>query len=180
MNLEGSNVLLGISGGIAAYKSPLIVRLLVKAGATVKVVMTDAAQKFVTPITLATVSQNPVGTNQTWLDERNTITHITWAEEAGLVLVAPATANILAKAAHGIADDILSTLLLAATCPKVLVPSMHHQMWANPIVQSNTALLREYGFTILDPDVGDLASGDTGPGRMPEPEAILSALKSLP
>ena len=179
MKLDGTQALLGISGGIAAYKSPGIVRLLVKAGANVRVVMTDAAQQFVTPLTLQTVSQNPIGTNQTWMDANSSITHITWSTEADFVLVAPATANILAKAAHGLADDILSALLLAATCPAILVPSMHHQMWANRIVQDNVARLRDYGFHIIEPESGDLASGDRGPGRMPEPEAIVSALAEI-
>lgn len=180
MNLQGANVLMGISGGIAAYKSPLVVRLLVKAGAQVRVVLTGMAQQFVTPLTLAALSQHEVGTNEKWLDEKTGITHIRWAEEADVALIAPATANILGKAAHGIADDILTSLLLAVTCPVLLVPSMHHQMWNNRVVQGNVSRLRELGFEILEPEVGDLASGDTGPGRMPEPEAIVTALRSLP
>ncbi len=180
MKLSGAQVLLGISGGIAAYKSPLIVRLLVKNGANVRVIMTDSAQNFVTPLTMQALSRHPVGTNDTWMDPNNEITHIEWSTLADLIVIAPATANIVAKAAHGLADDILTSLLLAATCPVVLVPSMHHQMWSNKIVQANVKRLKELGFHIIEPEIGDLASGDFGPGRMPEPEQIVSMLEALP
>ncbi len=179
MKLQGTQILLGITGGIAAYKTPYLVRQLIGSGADVRVVMTRMAQEFVTPVTLQAVSQNQVGTDGNWLDEENAITHIRWAETSDLAVVAPATANCLGKIAAGIADDLLTSLLLAVTCPIVLVPSMHHQMWANPIVQANVTRLREYGFHVLEPAVGELASGDTGPGRMPEPEQIVTALEGV-
>lgn len=179
MQLNDKQILVGVTGGIAAYKCPSIVRLLVKAGASVRVVMTEKAEHFVTPLTLQVVSEHPVGRNVNWMDEKSSITHISWAEEADLMLIAPCTANVLAKAAHGLADDLLTSLLLAVTCPVVLAPAMHHQMWANRVVQDNVARLKVLGFTIIEPAEGPLASGDIGLGRMPEPEQILAALESL-
>ncbi len=179
MKIESKNIILGITGGIAAYKSAMLVRLLKKQSADVRVVMTNSAQKFITPLTMASLSENTVGLhlfNQYPLHE---IRHIEWTEWADLALIGPATANILGKAACGIADDLLSTMILSFQCPVVFAPSMHHQMWSHPAVQKNIEILRNYGYHIIDPAEGDLASGDVGVGRMPEPEEIIQCLQDI-
>jgi phosphopantothenoylcysteine decarboxylase/phosphopantothenate--cysteine ligase len=179
MQLQDKNILLGVTGGIAAYKAALIVRLLRKQSANVRVVMTASAQEFITPLTLATLSENEVGLDLFHQRPLHEVRHIHWAEWAQLALIAPATANLLGKAANGLADDLLSNLLLALQCPVILAPAMHHQMWAHPAVQSNLATLRGYGYHIIEPGEGELASGDVGVGRMREPEAIVQFLLEL-
>ncbi len=179
MNLNEKHVILGVTGGIAAYKSVTLSRLLQKEGATVRVAMTHNATRLVGPLTFETLTGYPVGLDLFAPESPSRILHIEWAEWADLCVIAPATANILGKAACGIADDLLSTLILALQCPLVFVPAMHHQMWANPVVQRNVNILRDLGYDVMPPAEGDLASGGTGPGRMPEPEEIVQYLRNL-
>src|SRR5262249_55076689 len=162
-----------ISGGIAAYKTCDLVRRLRDQGASVQVVMTPAACKFVSPLTLQALSGNPVHTDLFDLEQESKISHIALADMADLVVVAPATADILAKAAHGHCDDLLSTLLCATTRPIIFCPSMNVNMWANEATQENIAILRDRGLDVLDPRAGALACGYEGMGRLPEPEEIL-------
>ncbi len=179
MELNGKNVLLGITGGIAAYKATYLVRFLKKEGADVRVVMTEHAQQFITPLTLSSLSENPVATEMFESSTRQEIRHIRWADWAELALIAPATANIIGKAANGIADDLLSSMILALQCPLIFAPAMHYQMWSHPAVQRNIQTLRSFGYSIIEPGTGELASGDTGMGRMQEPADILAFLKTL-
>jgi len=179
MKLEAKKILLGICGGIAAYKSASLVRLLKKASAEIRVVMTPSAQKFVTPLTFSTLSENPVGLELFDQPPIHEIRHIAWAEWADLAVIAPATANIIGKAAAGIADDLLSSLILSLQCPLIFVPAMHTQMWTHPAVQRNIETLKSFGYTILEPAEGELASGGFGPGRMREPEEIIEFLKNF-
>jgi phosphopantothenoylcysteine decarboxylase/phosphopantothenate--cysteine ligase len=174
--LSGRRILLGITGGVAAYKSATLVRGLVKAGADVRVVMTDAATRFVTPVTLQALSGQPVHTDM-W-DPRvpDNMAHIELSRDRDLVVVAPATADFLAKLAHGLADDLLSTLCLARDCPLHVAPAMNRQMWEHPATQRNVATLRGDGVTIHGPDAGEQACGEVGQGRMLEPDAILEAV----
>jgi len=174
MNLTDKNLILGVSGGIAAYKSVELLRLLKKQGARVRVVMTANAAWFVGPGTFQALSENPVyrdlfGSG----DSDAAIRHIDWAQEADAVIVAPATANIIGKLAHGIADDALSTFMLAVTAPRLICPSMNTHMYQSAAVQRNLETLRGDGFGVLDPACGQLACGTTGPGRLPEPQTIL-------
>ena len=168
-------VVLGVTGSIAAYKACELVRLLVKRGDDVHVVMTEHARAFVTPLTFRTLSRNEVECDlfeepQDWKPG-----HVSLAAAADLVVVAPATANILAKMAHGIADDLLSSTLLATKAPVVVAPAMNTGMWENPATQANVATLAARGVRIVSPGVGDLACGTAGAGRMAEPADILSA-----
>ncbi len=186
--LAGKTVVLGVTGGIAAYKAAEIVRWLRKEDAAVVVVMTDAAKRFVTPLTLATLSGNPVlddlwGPEQSLVfgrarpaDRVSPIEHIEVADAADLVLVAPATADLIARAAHGHGDDLLTTILLATRAPVVFAPAMNVQMWANPIVQENVARLRAHGRRFVEPESGELACGWEGRGRLASLEAIAAAV----
>lgn len=165
-------ILLGICGGIAAYKSAELVRLLRKQGAEVRVVMTRSAMQFISPLTFQALSGNPVHTDLMNVDEENAMGHIKLARWADMLIVAPATANSLAKFSHGLADDLLSTLYLAATCPVFIAPAMNQAMWKQPVNQENIDRLRRHGVTIIGPEQGDQACGETGFGRMSEPEDI--------
>jgi phosphopantothenoylcysteine decarboxylase/phosphopantothenate--cysteine ligase len=177
--LKGKTVLAGTCGGIALYKVPLLLGRLRDLGADVHVVMTEAATRFVSPLTFQTVTGNPVHTDLFAPPRLWNVEHIALAERAGLVVVAPATANILGKAAAGIADDFLSTVLLAARGRVLYVPAMDAAMYAHPAVRRNIALLREFGAEVMEPDKGRLASGLVGPGRYPETERILAACLRL-
>lgn len=169
-------IVLGITGGIAAYKAGELVRLLVKQGISVQVVMTEAACQFITPVTMQALSGQPVFT-QMWDSSRgNGMPHIELSRHADAILVAPASADFLAKLVHGAADDLLSTLCLARDCPLLVAPAMNKQMWENPATQRNIAQLTADGIEILGPDSGEQACGETGLGRMLEPQALLSAL----
>jgi len=173
-------IALGVSGGIAAYKAAEIVRGLTKAGAEVHVLMTAHAQKFITPLTLQTLSGQPVLTDPWEVAQGPDIQHIALARGLDLLLVAPATADILAKLAHGIADDFLTTFHLAVTAPVVVAPAMNVWMWEHAATQANLAVLKKRGVRVIDPGVGELACGEEGIGRMAEPEAIvLAALQSV-
>lgn len=175
--IHQKNIVLGVCGGIAAYKSVELLRLMTKKGAGVRVMMTPHACEFVGPMTFAALSGKPVCTDL--FDSRNTdasIRHIEWAQDAHAVVIAPATANLLGKYANGTADDALSTFLLAVTCPVILCPSMNSNMYLSPPVQRNLETLRRDGHTVLEPGAGELACGTSGPGRLPEPEQILDRL----
>jgi phosphopantothenoylcysteine decarboxylase / phosphopantothenate---cysteine ligase len=174
-----ASVLLGISGGIAAYKTPLLVRLLTQAGFNVHVVMTQAATRFITPLTLATLSGNPVFDDM-WGDRsRPSVEHISLADTADVAVIAPATANIIGKIASGIADDMLTTVFMALKCPVLLCPSMNVNMYYNPIVQGNIDKLAQLGYHVMKPASGFLACGWEGDGRMPEPEMIAESIQEL-
>lgn len=169
-------VILAISGGIAAYKCPELIRLFVKQGVEVRVVMTHAAQAFVTPLTLQALSGSLVYTELLSPTQEYAMGHIELARWADVLLIAPATANIIAKLSHGLADDMLSTLYLAVKCPVFVAPAMNQAMWHKPITQDNIARLRQYGVNIIGPEAGEQACGDQGLGRMSEPVAICSEI----
>ena len=173
---EARKILLGVSGGIAAYKSPDLVRRLRERGAEVRVVMTEGAQRFITPLTLQAVSGWPVRTDLWDEHAESAMGHIELARWADLILIAPATANLIARLASGSADDLLGTLCLASQAPLFLAPAMNQQMWANSATQANCAQLRERGITLLGPDEGDQACGEVGSGRMLEPLDIAMRL----
>jgi len=169
-------VVVGLTGGIAAYKAAELVRLFVKAGIAVDVVMTPGACQFITPITLQALSGHPVLTDLWESGAASGMGHIDLSRGADAIVVAPASANFIAKVAHGIADDLLSTLTLARDCPLFVAPAMNRQMWANAATRRNVAQLVADGVTILGPGVGDQACGETGEGRMQEPEEIFAAI----
>jgi phosphopantothenoylcysteine decarboxylase/phosphopantothenate--cysteine ligase len=175
--LAGRRVLLGVTGGIAAYKACSLARLLTRAGATVQVVMTRSATRFVGPDTFAALTGRPVRTDL-W-EEPGSVLHVRLAHEADVAVVAPLTANVLAKLAHGLADDLLTSTLLEATCPLVLAPAMHTGMWEHPATARNVETLVERGARVVGPVTGPLAHGDEGAGRMAEPEEILAALEDV-
>src|SRR5512141_210533 len=177
MSLAGKQIILGITGSIAAYKAVLLLRELTARGAEVSVVMTAGAEHFVGPLTFRTLSGRPVLSNLFDPQSAEAVEHVALAERARAMIVAPATANLLAKAAHGIADDFLTTLLLAARCPVLMAPAMDGGMWNHAAVTANVATLRGRGVTVLEPDAGALASGLSGRGRLPEADAILEALE---
>ncbi len=171
---DGRRILLGVTGGIASYKSAWLARLLTQAGAQVDVVLTRSAKEFIGAVTFEALTGRPV--HSVLVGEGHALDHIRLAHDAELVLVAPTTADFLARAAHGHADDLLSACLLASTAPVLIVPAMNDKMWANPSVQANVSALRKQGKVILDPAVGPLASPDegAGQGRMQEPETIVA------
>jgi phosphopantothenoylcysteine decarboxylase/phosphopantothenate--cysteine ligase len=174
--LRGKVIILGICGGIAAYKMAEVVSRLKKMGAEVHVIMTRSATEFITPLTLGTLSQNAVAIEMFWQTGDPHIQHIELAQQADLMLIAPATANMVGKIANGIADDLLSTTVMAATIPVMLVPSMNVHMYENLVLQSNLDKLRHIGYRIIEPSAGYLACGDTGKGRLPEPEEIVQEI----
>lgn len=171
------HVLLGVSGGIAAYKVPAVLRLFTEAGHDVRVVPTRSALEFVGAATWEALSGHPVTTSV--FDDVASVEHVRLGQQADLVVVAPATADLLARAAAGRADDLLTASLLVARCPVLLVPAMHTEMWLHPATQANVATLRERGVHVLEPDSGRLTGPDTGPGRLPEPADIARAALEL-
>ncbi|MEO3678356.1 bifunctional phosphopantothenoylcysteine decarboxylase/phosphopantothenate--cysteine ligase CoaBC [Rheinheimera sp. FR7-31] len=175
--LANKRILLGISGGIAAYKSADLVRRLKERGAEVRVILTDAAQHFITPLTLQALSGNPVSTSLLDPAAEAAMGHIELAKWADLVLVAPASADVIARMAHGLANDLLTTCILATAAPVAVAPAMNQQMYKNIATQQNLARLSSYNFYIYGPGVGDQACGDTGAGRMLEPLELVSALE---
>jgi len=177
--LAGREIVLGVTGGIAAYKACEIVRELRKEGANVVVVLTAAGAHFITPLTLQTLSKNPVHTDLFNLISESEIGHISLAQRANLLLVAPATANIIGKVRNGIADDLLSTIAMATTAPILMAPAMNSQMYASPGVRENIEVLSERGVTFVDPDEGELACGTTGPGRLADTGKILEMARIL-
>ena len=174
--MSGKRIVLGVTGGIAAYKSADLVRRLRDQGAEVRVVMTRGAQAFVTPLTFQAVSGQPVHTELLDAGAEAGMGHIELARWAGCILVAPATADFIARVAHGLADDLLTTICLAARAPLVLAPAMNQQMWIHPATQDNCRLLQERGVRLVGPVSGSQACGDTGPGRMTEPADLVAAL----
>ena len=170
-------ILLIVGGGIAAYKACELVRLCRKAGIGVKCVLTEGGQHFVTPMTLAALSEEQVYTTLWDLKDETEMGHIQLSREADLIVVAPATADLMAKMAAGIADDLATTLLLATDKPVLAAPAMNVRMWQHPATVRNVATLRGDGVTVMEPDEGPMACGEYGPGRLPEPPAILAAIQ---
>jgi len=180
--VEGKHIILGVTGGIAAYKSPLLVRELVRAGATVQVVMTPAATHFVTPLTLATLSRREVVVDMFPSAEQPAeqwTRHIELGMWGDVMVIAPATANTIAKIVCGMADNFLTSLVLALRCPLLVAPSMDADMYANAVTQQNLARLRERGTGIIEPESGELASGLVGPGRLPDPSVIMESVSRV-
>ena len=173
MDLKGKCVLLGVSGGIAAYKMANVASALRKLGADVEVIMTRNATQFITPITFETLTGHKCMVDTFDRDFKFEVTHISLAKKADVILVAPATANVIAKMAHGIADDMLTTVVLAAKCPKLVSPAMNTGMLENPITQDNIATLEKYGFTVIPSESGVLACKDVGSGRLPKEDVLL-------
>ncbi|WP_461028814.1 flavoprotein, partial [Streptomyces sparsus] len=168
--MDKPEVVLGISGGIAAYKACELLRRMTESGHAVRVVPTESALHFVGEATWAALSGNPVATG-VWTDVHQ-VPHVRIGQRADLVVVAPATADLLAKAAHGLADDLLTNTLLTARCPVVFAPAMHTEMWEHPATRDNVATLRRRGAVVIEPAVGRLTGADTGKGRLPDPDAI--------
>src|SRR5450631_648986 len=177
--MQGKRILLGVTGGIAAYKSADLVRRLIEHGAQVQVVMTAAAREFVTPTTFQALSGRPVRSDLWDAAAEAAMGHIELARWAELILVAPASADFLARLAHGLADDLLTTLCLASAAPIAVAPAMNQLMWSNAATQSNVALLQQRGVRVLGPGVGDQACGEVGPGRMLEPLEIAALIAPL-
>ncbi len=176
--MNGRKVIVGVTGGIAAYKAAELVRLLAKEGAVTKVAMTHHATKFITPLTLETLSGNRVIADM-WSPETHPLDHITWGQDSDLIIIAPATANFIGKMAHGIGDDFLSTLVIAATARVLVCPSMNSRMYLHPAVQENLRILKARGCAIMEPEAGELACRTEGPGRLPEPEDIVEEARML-
>jgi phosphopantothenoylcysteine decarboxylase / phosphopantothenate---cysteine ligase len=177
--LSGKTIVLGVSGGIAAYKSAELVRLLVTSGANVRVMMTRNATEFISPLTLQTLSSNPVATDTFSLTQESQIGHIRLADSADAIVIAPATADVIAKASVGIADDILTTVLLATRAKVAFAPAMNVHMYEHPTVAENLAKLRSRGVTIIDPAEGALACGYEGMGRLPDPAIIVAEIERM-
>jgi len=176
---DKKQIILGICGGIAAYKCCELTRLLVKEGTDVHCVLTKAGAEFVTPLTLQTLSGNQVHTEMFNLVEESDVAHISLADRADLVLVAPATADIIAKVASGICDELLTTVICATKAPVLFAPSMNVNMWKNPITQDNISKLKKHGYHFIEPDEGVLACGYEGKGRLPEPQTIIETVSTL-
>jgi phosphopantothenoylcysteine decarboxylase/phosphopantothenate--cysteine ligase len=176
--MKDKRVIVGVTGGIAAYKAAELVRILIKAGAQTKVAMTANATKFITPLTFEAISGNRV-LWEMFDHETDPMAHITWGQDTDLIIIAPATANFIAKMAQGMGDDFLSTMVLAATAKILICPSMNTQMFLNPAVRENVRLLKERGLSVMEPAEGELACRTEGPGRLPEPEDIAEEARIL-
>ena len=174
--MKDKRILLIIGGGIAAYKACELVRLIRKSGGSVRCVLTKGGAQFVTPLSLAALSEDKVYTDLFDLKDETELGHIQLSRQADLVVVAPATADIMAKMAQGIADDLATTVLLATDKPVLAAPAMNVRMWQHAATRRNVATLRHDGVTVMEPDEGPMACGEFGPGRLPEPEAILAAI----
>ena len=174
--LKGKTIVLGVTGGIAAYKAASLASLLVKQHADVQVLMTENATQFITPITFEQLTGNKALVDTFDRNYQSSVEHIAVADRADFVLIAPATANVIAKLAHGLADDMLTTTVLACDCPKAIAPAMNTKMYENPVTQDNLALLRRYGWEVVEPASGRLACGAVGKGKLPEPEALLETV----
>ena len=170
--LKDKTILLGVTGGIAAYKSASLASRLVKAGAEVRVIMTEHATNFINPITFETLTGHKCITDTFDRNFEFQVEHVSLAKKADVIMVAPATANVIAKLAHGLADDMLTTTILASHAPKLIAPAMNTGMYENPVTQDNLALLKKYGMKVIEPAAGHLACGDEGKGKMPEPEIL--------
>lgn len=179
MMIKDKTVIIGITGGIASYKTAELTRLLIKSGANVHVIMTKAATEFVAPLIFQTLSKKAVHTDLFSLTQEAEVGHISLADRADLLVVAPATANIIGKIAHGIADDLLSTVVMATRAPVLLAPAMNCNMYDNPLVQDNINKLKRYGYHFMDSETGELACGYEGKGRMAEPSDILEEMEAI-
>lgn len=177
--LKGKTIVVGVTGGIAAYKAVEVVSRLVKLGASVRVMMTKNATNFVTPMTFRTISGNPVVVEMFEEPRVWNVEHVSMAEAADIMVLVPCTANVIGKIASGIADDFVTTTVMACTAPKLLCPAMNHNMYENPVVQGNIEKLRSLGYHILEPEYGRLASGAMGKGRLPDPEIIVGQIVKL-
>lgn len=177
--LKGKTIILGVSGGIAVYKAVELLRLLTKSGARVHVVMTRSACEFVTPLTFQTLSGQPVHTELFNLYQEQEIGHISLADRADLFILAPATANLVGKIAQGLADDLLTTAVMATKAPVLVAPAMNTNMYENPLYQRNEKILRKAGYHLLEPVCGELACGWTGQGKMPDPQDIIIAAENI-
>lgn len=171
--LQGKHIVLGVTGSIAAYKIASLASMLKKRGADITVIMTRNATNFINPITFETLTGNKCLVDTFDRNFQYSVEHVSLAKQTDVFLIAPASANVIAKAAHGIADDMLTTTLLACECPKIVAPAMNTRMYRNPIVQDNMKILQSYGMEVITPATGYLACGDTGEGKMPEPELLL-------
>lgn len=171
--LKNKTVLIGISGGIASYKIPNLARMLIKLGADVNTIMTENATNFITPFTFETLTKHKCITDTFDRNFQYSVEHVALAKKADAVIIAPATANVIGKIANGLADDMLTTTIMACTCPKIISPAMNHNMLHNPIVEDNIKKLEHYGYTIIPSEHGMLANGDDGDGRMPDEEVLL-------
>ena len=174
--LQGKTVVLGVTGGIAAYKMPNLASALVKLGCNVQVLMTQNATQFITAVTFETLTGNKALVDTFDRNFSFQVEHIAVADQADLVMIAPATANVIAKLAHGLADDMLTTTVLACNCPKIVVPAMNTKMYENPVTQDNLNTLRHYGWEVVEPASGYLACGAVGKGKLPEPEVLLQVI----
>ena len=177
--LKGREIIVAVCGGIAAYKVADLVSKLVQAGAGVSVVMTDAAQKFVAPLTFQALSARPVRTSTWELQDSSDPQHISLTERSDLLLVAPASADMIAKVAHGLCDDLVSVMIAAAACPVVFAPAMNNRMWENPIAQENVAKLKSHGYQFIGPEAGWLACRNVGAGRMSESAEIIERISEM-
>jgi phosphopantothenoylcysteine decarboxylase/phosphopantothenate--cysteine ligase len=177
VSLKGKEIVVGVTGSIAAYKAAEVVSQLVQRGAGVTVVMTRSATQFVGALTFQTLTRRRVMIDQFDLESVVDPTHISLTDEADLVVIAPATANVIAKAAHGIADDMLTSLLLAVSCPVLVAPAMNDRMWAHPAVKENIGILRKRGYKFVEPDSGFLACGTYAKGRLANPAQIVSEVE---
>ena len=171
--LKGKTVILGVTGSIAAYKAANLASLLKKQHADVHVIMTENAKQFITPVTFESLTGNKCLTDTFDRNFQFQVEHVELAKRADLVLVAPATANVMAKLAHGIADDMLTTTVLACQCPKLIAPAMNTRMYENPVTQDNQEILKKYGWQVIEPESGYLACGDTGKGKFPKEGLIV-------
>ena len=176
--MQGNRILLIVGGGIAAFKIPELIRMIRREGASVVPVLTHAGAEFVTPLTLSALAESPCHTELFDLTRESEMGHIQLSRAADLVVVAPATANLMARMAAGMADDLASTLLLATDKPVLIAPAMNVRMWQHPATQRNRELLEADGIRLIGPDEGDMACGEYGPGRMAEPEEILTAIRA--
>ena len=183
MDAARTSIVVCVGGSIAAYKACDLVSKLVQKGCAVEVVMRTAAERFVLPLSFAALTHRAVFTNAEWFEgtgtSRGPADHLQATGSAGLLVVAPCTANLIGKFAHGIADEIVSTTVLGATCPVLLAPAMNHRMWANARVQANLEVLRSDGMQVVGPETGYLAEAEEGPGRMTEPDGILATIERL-
>lgn len=179
MSLKDKKILLVISGGIAAYKSLELIRLIRKDGGDVRCILTSGGEKFVTPLSVSALSENEVYTDLWSLKDESEMGHIRLTREANLIVIAPASASLLARLANGMADDLATTTLLASDKPALFAPAMNHKMWSNPATQENVRRLLERGYAMIAPTEGDMACGEFGVGRLAEPADILSAIQSL-
>jgi phosphopantothenoylcysteine decarboxylase/phosphopantothenate--cysteine ligase len=179
MSLKNKKIIVGMTGGIACYKVPYLVRSLVKDGADVRVIMTESACRFITPLTMETVSGNPVAVRMFSDDQFISTRHIDLAQWSDLFVIAPATANFMGKVASGVSDDLLTTIVCASQCPTIIVPAMNPQMWSNPVTQKNREYLTSIGYQFVGPAKGEMACDDWGMGRMVEPDELFGVVKEF-